>query len=47
MAGTRDIRGLDPIERDNLDLGLIAVVSAATNGCVSCTAHHGALLRGA
>lgn len=30
----------------SLDHEMIALVSAATNGCVYCTAHHGALLRG-
>ena len=34
--------GITPLEHE-----LIALVSAATNGCVYCTAHHGALLRGA
>ncbi len=33
--------GLTPLEHE-----MIALVSAATNGCVYCTAHHGALLRG-
>lgn len=32
--------GLTPLEHE-----MIALVSAATNGCVYCTAHHGALLR--
>lgn len=32
--------GLTPLESE-----MIALVSAATNGCVYCTAHHGALLR--
>lgn len=30
----------------HLEHEMIALVSAATNGCVYCTAHHGALLRG-
>jgi uncharacterized peroxidase-related enzyme len=38
---TRPDSGLTP-----LDLELIALVSAATNGCTYCTAHHGAVLRG-
>lgn len=32
--------GLSPLEHE-----MIALVSAATNGCVYCTAHHGALTR--
>lgn len=32
--------GLTPLEHE-----MIALVSAATNGCVYCTAHHGALMR--
>jgi uncharacterized peroxidase-related enzyme len=30
----------------HLEHEMIALVSAATNGCVYCTAHHGALMRG-
>ncbi len=30
----------------HLEVEMIALVSAATTGCVYCTAHHGALLRG-
>ena len=30
----------------HLEVEMIALVSAATNGCVYCTAHHGALMRG-
>lgn len=30
----------------HLEHEMIALVSAATNGCVYCTSHHGALLRG-
>jgi uncharacterized peroxidase-related enzyme len=30
----------------HLEVEMIALVAAATNGCVYCTAHHGALLRG-
>ena len=29
----------------HLEVEMIALVSAATNGCFYCTAHHGALLR--
>lgn len=41
MELTRPDSGLSPLE-----LELIALVSAATNGCVYCTSHHGAVLRG-
>lgn len=37
----REDSGLSHLEHE-----MIALVSAATNGCVYCTAHHGALMRG-
>src|SRR5690606_32719184 len=38
---TRSDSGISPLERE-----MIALVAAATHGCVYCTAHHGALMRG-
>ena len=40
MELMRPDSGLTPLEHE-----MIALVSAATNGCVYCTAHHGAKLR--
>jgi uncharacterized peroxidase-related enzyme len=41
MELLREDSGLTHLEHE-----MIALVSAATNGCVYCTAHHGALMRG-
>jgi uncharacterized peroxidase-related enzyme len=41
MELMREDSGLSHLEHE-----MIALVSAATNGCVYCTAHHGALMRG-
>ena len=41
MELMRPDSGLSHLEHE-----MIALVSAATNGCVYCTAHHGALMRG-
>ena len=41
METMREDSGLSHLEHE-----MIALVSAATNGCVYCTSHHGALLRG-
>lgn len=41
MELMREDSGLTHLEHE-----MIALVSAATNGCVYCTAHHGALMRG-